>query len=64
MDDLGPAKTRNVGRLMTEHGDLDVPGVKYPRMQMLTVPEILDGKRFSTANVAAHRLVAPRLPGT
>ena len=62
MDDLGPVKTRNFHRLMAEAGDLDVLGVKYPRMQMLTVPAILAGERFNTPNVAARHVAKPRLP--
>ena len=42
----------------------DVFGVRYPRMQMLTVPEILAEDRFTTPSVAARSVVAPRLPGT
>ena len=64
MDDLGTTKTRNFNRLMAEAGDLDVLGVKYSRMQMLTVPQILAGERFATPSVAARSVVAPRLPGT
>ena len=64
IDDLGPAKTRNFKRLMAEHGALDVLGVRYPRMQMLTVPEILAEDRFTTPSVAARSVVVPRLPET
>ena len=49
---------------MAEAGDLDVLGVKYPRMQMLTVAQIVAGERFNTPSVAARSVVAPRLPGT
>ena len=62
MDQLGPHKTRNFQRLMAEAGDLDVLGVKYPRMQMLTVPQILAGDRFRTPSPAARRGVKPKLP--
>ena len=34
---------------MAEAGDLDVLGVKYPRMRMLAVAEILAGGRFKDA---------------
>ena len=64
MDDLSSGKTRNFGALMAEAGDLDVLGVKYPRMQMLTVAQIVAGERFNTPSVAARSVVAPRLPGT
>lgn len=63
MDDLGARKTANFKREMGEAGDLDVSGVLYPRMQMLTVPEILEGKRFLTPSVARGKVLAqPALP--
>lgn len=63
MNDLGPRKTANFRREMGDAGDLDVNGVLYPRMQMLTVPEIIGGKRFLTPTVARGRgLAQPRLP--
>ena len=62
MDQLGQHKTRNFQRLMAEAGDLDVLGVKYPRMQMLTVLQILAGDRFRTPSPAARRGVKPKLP--
>ena len=64
MGDLSPGKAKNFGALMAEAGDLDVLGVKYPRMQMLTIPQILAGERFITPSVAARSVVDPRLPGT
>lgn len=63
MDDLGDRKTANFRREMGEASDLDVNGVLYPRMQMLTVAEILAGKPFLTPSVARGRSVAqPMLP--
>lgn len=63
MEDLGARKTANFKREMGEAGDLNVSGVLYPRMQMLTVPEILSGKRFRTPSVARGKVVAqPSLP--
>jgi len=63
MEDLGPRKTANFRREMGEAGDLDVLGIKYPRMQLLTVPEILEGKRPLTPSVAKGRSIAqPTLP--
>ena len=59
--DESPGKRRqatNFVALMAEAGDLDVLGVKYPRMQMLTVPRILAGERFLTSTVAARSLSA------
>ncbi len=62
MEGLGPVKTRNFKRLMAEAGHLKILGVKYPRMQMLTVDQIFAGDRFITASVAARRAVKPKLP--
>ena len=64
MDALGGTKDRNFHRFMAEAGDLDVEGIKYARMQMLTVEEILEGKRFHTPSVSGRGLAQPRLPGT
>ena len=54
MDKMGDRKTQNFQRFMAEAGDMDVLGMKYPRMQMLTVPEILDGKRFHAPGAVAR----------
>lgn len=63
MEDLGERKMGNFRREMGEAGDLEVNGVLYPKMQMLTIPEILAGKRFLTPSVARGRSVAqPSLP--
>lgn len=63
MEPLSAAQERNFNRYMAEVGSLDVHGVAYPRMQILTVEDILDGKRFATPNVAAGRRdPQPRLP--
>lgn len=58
MDDLGDRKAANFKKEMAEAGHLDVMGVEYPRMQMLTVGEILDGKRFLTPSVARGKTQA------
>lgn len=62
--DVSAGKAKNFARLMAEAGDLDVLGVKYPRIQMRTVAQIVAGERFNTPSVAARSVVAPRLPGT
>ena len=64
MTELASVKHRNFQRLMAEAGDIDVLGVKYSRMQMLTVEQILAGERFQTPSVAARHAITPRLPGT
>jgi len=35
-------------KMVAEAGGLDVMGRIYPRMQILSVPEIFEGKRFDT----------------
>ena len=48
MEPLGDRKIANFRKLMAEAGDLDILGKPYARMQILSVPEILAGKRFDT----------------
>ena len=48
---------------MARAGDMDVLGVKYPRMQILTVAEILDGKPFRMPSLAGRSVAQPPLPG-
>lgn len=63
MHDLGQRKTLNFRREMGEAGDLNVNGILYPRMQLLTVEDIVAGKRFLTPSVARGRVIAqPALP--
>jgi len=64
MEPLGAAKERNFRRFMGDKGSMEVLGRDYPRMQMLTVPEILEGKRFDTPGVVGRGLAQPALPGT
>ena len=62
MEPLGAAKERNFRRFMADAGDMEVLGVKYPKMQILTVAEILEGKRFLTPSVAGKSVAEPSLP--
>ncbi len=48
MEPLGERKERNFHKMMAEAGDMEVYGKQFPRMQMLTVAEIIEGKRFET----------------
>ncbi len=63
MEPRKPHQTRNFERYMAQAGVLEILGREYPRMQMLTVPEILDGKRFDTPTVAGVHIPQPVLPG-
>lgn len=63
MNELGDRKMKNFAKEMAQAGDLNVMGVKYARMQMLTVQEILNGDRFKTPSVARGKgLAQPKLP--
>ena len=50
MEPLSAVKTRNFQKLIGEAGDLEFEQSArlYPRIQILSVPEILEGKRFDT----------------
>ena len=64
MDPLGSTQQRNFKQFMAQAGDFTVNGIHYPRMQMISVPEILEGRRFHTPGVAGREEKAPVLPGT
>ena len=51
MQPLGATKARNFNRFMADAGSHEILGIEYPKMQMLSVGEILDGKRFKTPTV-------------
>ena len=63
MAPLGATKARNFHRFMAAAGDVDVSGVQYARLQMLSVPEIFEGKRFHTPGVVGRGLKQPSIPG-
>ena len=63
MDDPGERKRRSFVKEMASAGDVDYYGVLYPRMQLLTVEEILDGARFKTPG-AVGRVDQAALPLT
>ena len=46
MEPLGERKTRNFLKEMAQAGDIDVYGMPFPRMQLRTVQELLDGRAF------------------
>ena len=61
LEPLGERKERNFRNFMADAGDMDALGMKYARMQMLTVAETLDGKRFHTPG-AVGRVEQAALP--
>ena len=60
---LGETKERNFNRFMAEAGMITLWGNEYPRMQMLTIAEILEGQRFATPTVVGRHTQSPRMPG-
>lgn len=63
LEDPGSRKWQNFKREMAAAGDLEVHGIKYPRMQLLTVSEILAGQRFRTPSIARGKVAEePTLP--
>ncbi len=59
----GGVKERNFNRFMADAGMIDLWGNPYPEMQMLTIEEILEGKRFATPTVVGRHTSNPRMPG-
>ena len=65
MDPVSGRKKTNFEVKMAEAGVFEVNGIEYPRMQMLSVEEILSAKRFRTPGVMGRRVqYQPVLPGT
>ena len=60
---LGVRQQRTCDKLMAEAGTLDAIRIKSPRMQMLTVEEIFDERRFRTPTVAGRHEPQPVLLG-
>ena len=63
MESLGGGKARNFNREAADLKPANILGIDYPRMQILTVAEILEGKRFETPTVAGRHSLEPRMPG-
>ena len=64
MEPLGPGKSRNFSREVMDLEPLKILGIEYPRMQILTVADVLNGKRFQTPTVAGRsQQPQPRFPG-
>ena len=62
MGPVGQRQMRNFREFMAEAGDYEVLGIPYPRMQLLTVQDILDGKHFHTPGVSARGSAQRNLP--
>ena len=42
---------------------VEAPETEYPRMQILTIAEIINGERFKTPSVAGRHTLEPGMPG-
>ena len=56
MEPLGTTKTRNFQMFMGKACDIKIGGSQYARLQVLSVPEILKGKRFDTPGAVGRGL--------
>lgn len=61
MNPLGKMRERNFRKFMVEAGDLVVHGRPCARMQLLSVPDILEGKQFDMPNIAGRHELQPSL---
>ena len=48
---------------MAEAGSMDILENEYTKMQIITVEELLEGKRFRTPTLAGRHEPQPRMPG-
>ena len=60
---LGTVKDRNFNRFMADAGTIELWGNEYSKMQILTIEELLEGKRFATPTVVGRHTQSPRMPG-
>ena len=63
MRPLPATQMRNFAAFMADAGSLEILGIEYPRMQLLTVEAILEGRRFRTPTVSGKHELQPRFPG-
>ena len=63
MEPLGSTKVRNFVREAMDLEPVNILGIEYPRMQILSVSEILAGQRFMTPTVSGRQSLEPRFPG-
>ncbi len=62
LEPLSDRKRRNFESFMAQAGDMDVQGVQYRRMQLLSVADMLEGWRFVTPTVVGRTEPQPSLP--
>ncbi len=61
LEELSDRKRRNFAQEMAQAGELRHEEKYYPKMQLLTVKEILEGKRFNTPYAARGRSIDPTI---
>ena len=61
LEPLGDRKEQNFRREMAQSGDVRIGQAAYPVLQMLTVADIFDGKRFNTPGAVGRGLKQPQL---
>ena len=61
IEPINDRQQSNFGNFMAQEGNLETNGVSYPRMQILWVEEILEGKQFHLPTVPGRQAVQPRL---
>ena len=61
LEPLGTVKKRNFDNFISESGKVSVNNYDYPRLQLLSVAEILEGKRFILPQRAAARSLPQRV---
>ena len=52
---FGKTKKRNFDDVCRDYGDIDINGTLYPRLQILTIPEILGDKTFEVPGILGKR---------
>ena len=52
---LGETKQRNFKREMARAGHISIRGREFPKMQLMTVEELLEGQRFDTPPVLGRQ---------
>ena len=52
---LGQTKERNFKREMAHAGHLSIRGREFPKMQLITVEELLEGNRFDTPPILGRQ---------
>ena len=62
MQPITGRKRTNFMRLIAEAGTLTILGKDYPKMQILSVPEIIEGWRFNTPGAVGRTGTQPALP--